>query len=57
VDAAKMYREDRAKFNDVARKSVRKSLGVWFQKNIKVYWRRYIYILKDYFWIVAICLL
>jgi ubiquitin-conjugating enzyme E2 G2 len=28
VDAAKMYREDRAKFNEIARKSVRKSLGL-----------------------------
>ena len=30
VDAAKMYREDRSKFNDIARKSVRKTLGLWF---------------------------
>ena len=28
VDAAKMYREERGKFNDIARKSVRKSLGL-----------------------------
>jgi ubiquitin-conjugating enzyme E2 G2 len=28
VDAAKMYREDRHKFNEIARKSVRKSLGL-----------------------------
>ncbi len=28
VDAAKMYREERNKFNDIARKSVRKSLGL-----------------------------
>jgi ubiquitin-conjugating enzyme E2 G2 len=28
VDAAKMYREERSKFNDIARKSVRKSLGL-----------------------------
>lgn len=28
VDAAKMYRENRDKFNDIARKSVRKSLGL-----------------------------
>jgi ubiquitin-conjugating enzyme E2 G2 len=28
VDAAKMWREDRAKFNDIAHKSVRKSLGL-----------------------------
>lgn len=28
VDAAKMYRENRGKFNDIARKAVRKSLGL-----------------------------
>ncbi len=28
VDAAKMYRENISKFNEVARKSVRKSLGL-----------------------------
>jgi len=28
VDAAKMYREERMKFNEIARKSVRKSLGL-----------------------------
>lgn len=28
VDAAKMYREKRNEFNDIARKSVRKSLGL-----------------------------
>ncbi len=29
VDAAKMYREERSKFNEIARKSVRKTLGLW----------------------------
>lgn len=28
VDAAKMWREDRNKFNDIARKAVRKSLNL-----------------------------
>jgi ubiquitin-conjugating enzyme E2 G2 len=28
VDAAKMWREDRTKFNDIARKTVRKSLNL-----------------------------
>ena len=28
VDAAKIWREDRAKFNDVAQRTVRKSLGL-----------------------------
>lgn len=29
VDAAKIWREDRERFNELARKTVRKSLGLW----------------------------
>ncbi len=37
VDAAKTWREDRKKFEEIAGRTVRKSLGLWPYKLVNIY--------------------